>query len=329
MLKHTRVTILLSLNMVAVLIAGVKIADAIASGSGGSLGSKIVAEHSDEVEGEVGSAELADAQSEDKNQGPAGEADSGSPPGQPDGSSLPYPGSPAGAANLNSGALKSGELWAAESMTIYLSADKDICVDAEGIAASDMYWQTSNAGAISAFYQSSRDYLGFSGAKCRFPQVAGLGETIVTAGTYDGRYRDSIRVTVLSIPVADWQGEVLRLVNAERAKVGVAPLGFGDTCAAAAATRAREIAVKYDHTRPDGSGWATACPIPAAGGASGENIHAGNSAVSPAAAVREWMASPTHRANILDARFSRLAVGLYFDIDSQYRIHWSQFFSSY
>ncbi len=323
MLKHTRITILLSINAIAVLIVGVRIADAISSGDGGNFGTKIVDERSDVVDGFAESTLLTDASSENTE----GETKPGSN-NSSDGEAV-YPESPGGEVSSGVGALKKGQLWAADSMTIYLSADKDVCIDTNEALAGDMYWQTSNSAVISAFYQTSREYLGFSAERCRFPQIMGVGETVITAGTNDGLFRDSIRLNVVPIPVADWKHEVLRLVNAERSKVGVAPLGAGDSCVAAADIRAREIVQRYDHVRPNGSAWSTACPIPAEGGASGENIHAGNSAVSPAHVVREWMASPTHRANILDGRFTRLVVGFYFDVNSQYRIYWTQYFSSY
>ena len=47
--------------------------------------------------------------------------------------------------------------------------------------------------------------------------------------------------------------EVLNLVNAERAKVGAAPLRLADDLQAAANIRAREIVQSFSHTRPDGS----------------------------------------------------------------------------
>ena len=85
----------------------------------------------------------------------------------------------------------------------------------------------------------------------------------------------------------------------------------------------------YAHTRPDGSSWSTACPSPTSGGVSGENLAIGNAAVSPASVVALWMGSDAHRNNILNPEYSKLAVGFVFDIDSDYKTYWSQFFSTY
>jgi uncharacterized protein YkwD len=71
------------------------------------------------------------------------------------------------------------------------------------------------------------------------------------------------------------------------------------------------------------------CPVPSSGGVSGENLAIGNAAVSPATTVALWMGSETHRANILNPEYTKLAVGFNFDLDSDYKTYWSQFFSTY
>ena len=51
-----------------------------------------------------------------------------------------------------------------------------------------------------------------------------------------------------------FEAEVLRLVNAERRNAGLAELRGGmDHLDAAAAKRAEEIAVRFEHQRPNGS----------------------------------------------------------------------------
>ena len=192
-----------------------------------------------------------------------------------------------------------------------------------------MYWQSSNQSVISGFYSSARTWLGYSSDTCRYPIIAGTGTTTITAGTYDGRRHDSITVTVIEVPAEQWKREVLTLVNEEREKNGLQPLEWGVTCEAAAAVRARELMTSYAHTRPDGSSWETACPLPESGGSSGENLMAGNAAVSPATVVSAWMNSPDHRVNILSPNFTKLSVGFIFDPGTKYKTYWSQFFSTY
>ena len=193
-----------------------------------------------------------------------------------------------------------------------------------------MYWQSSNHSVISGFYSSARTWLGYSSNTCRYPIISGTGTTTITAGTYDGSRHDSIIVTVIEAPTEDWKREVLELVNKERIENGLNALEWGTTCELAADLRARELMRSYSHIRPDGSSWKTACPIPnGTEGSSGENLMAGNAAVSPQTVVQAWLNSPDHRDNILNPNFTKLAVGFIYDSESQYKTYWSQYFSTY
>lgn len=102
--------------------------------------------------------------------------------------------------------------------------------------------------------------------------------------------------------------EVIRLVNVERAKEGLAALKTNDAITQAAQTRADELLQLFDHTRPDGRSCFTA--LGEAGvsyRAAGENIAMGYP--TPAAVVEGWMNSSGHRANILNRSFTTIGVG--------------------
>lgn len=305
-MQNSNVTkVILSLNAVAIVIAGLVIANAINPNFGFDM--KIVDERSDDISGEVA------AMAGDKIEGSTYDSKT----------------SPYAVRYSTGGTLPAGELWAENNMMLYQSADYDICAENSAKVNGEMYWQTSNKDVVAGFYDDSREYLGFPSSTCRFPKVAGTGTTTITAGTYNGEFRDSITLTVEAIPIEEWKNKVLRLVNNERSKEGLTSLVWGETCESAANLRAVEISERYEHVRPDGSDWSTACPVPPSGGASGENIHAGNSAVSPETVVHDWMNSPLHKENILDGRFTKLAIGLHFDANSKYGIYWSQIFSTY
>lgn len=309
MLRQTRWTILLSLNAAAILVAGILIASAI---SGGGFDFTAVAEKSDEVDDELLATEILSPVSDSQE---AVQVNSEGVKVRGFSSSAP---------------VASGELWNETAMTIYQTADVDICVGGGLSNLGKMYWQSSNQDVISGFYSTARTWLGYSTETCRYPIIKNTGTTTITAGTYDGTRRDSITVTVIEVPVEQWKREVLELVNQERAKNGVEGLEWGVSCEAAAAVRARELMTLYSHTRPDGSSWGTACPIPAeTGGKNGENLMAGNAAVSPETVVEAWMNSPDHRKNILNPEFTKLSVGFIFDPESQYKTYWSQYFSTY
>lgn len=112
-----------------------------------------------------------------------------------------------------------------------------------------------------------------------------------------------------AVEAPTWEREVLRLVNVERAKNGLAALTYCDAAQPAADVRAVEIDTVFDHTRPDGSTCFTA--LDQAGityFTAGENIAKGHR--SPAQVVEAWMNSPGHRANILDPDFTQLVVGV-------------------
>lgn len=116
--------------------------------------------------------------------------------------------------------------------------------------------------------------------------------------------------------------EVLRLVNKERARVGVAPLRLADDLQTATAIRAREIVRVFSHTRPDGSDCFTV--MRNRGRTCGENIAAGNSSAS--ATVKQWMNSDGHRKNILNPNFRELGIGYAYEKRSTYQYYWVQLF---
>ncbi len=331
MMRQTKMMILLSLNAVAILIVGVMIFSAI--NLNGGIEFRVVAEPDDLIDGDVNELGLLDPVT-DMLDAPvivANEGGSSSGNSVSASSNAGHGGGSVSAtgAAASSKAVPAGQLWAEDSITIYQTADFDICVGAGLNDLGDMYWQSSNQSVIAGFYKSARTWLGYSSATCRYPSIVGTGTTVITAGTYDGKRHDKITVTVIAPPIEQWKRDVLNLVNNERRKAGLAALSWGTTCEGAANVRARELISRYEHTRPDGSSWATACPIPSTGGKSGENLAAGNAAVSPSTVVNSWMNSADHRKNILDPDFKYLSVGFVFDPNSPHKTYWSQYFTTY
>ena len=313
--SKSKLTVLLSINAAAILIAGILVASAI--WFHGGLDFRVVGERSDVVEGSFDETALLESTSNSE-----AEAVYIDIVGNDDYIST-------ASHEFDSSEVPAGELWNEDAVTIYATPDTDICVSGSLNNLGEMYWQTSNSDVISGFYGSARIWLGFSDETCRYPIVSGIGTTTITAGAYDGKRKDYITVTVVSPPEDQWEHEVLTLVNKIRIKNNLGQLSWGYTCESAAETRASESMTLYAHTRPDGSSWATACPSPNSGEVSGENLAIGNAAVSPATVVALWMGSETHRANILNPDYTKLAVGFIFDLDSDYKTYWSQFFSTY
>lgn len=314
-LKQTKMTILLSVNAAAILIAGVLIAGAILLKDGG-LDFRVVAARNDVVDGEIESVAMIDGESsEDITLSDEQKA---------------YVTSVRTANGVDPAPVPAGELWGEDSIRMYESANFDLCVGGELSGIGDMYWQTSDTSVIAGFYNGARTWLGYSDDTCRYPLINGTGQVTITAGTYDGTRYDTIDVIVEEVPELKWKYEVLSLVNQERVRNGLEKLSWGEACSEAAETRANELVELYSHTRPDGSDWSTACVEPTGGiYTEGENLVVGNSAVSPETTVAAWMNSEKHRENILNPAYTKLAVGFYFDPSTQYRTHWSQYFSNF
>lgn len=104
--------------------------------------------------------------------------------------------------------------------------------------------------------------------------------------------------------------EVLRLVNEERSRAGVASLTLHEGASAAAGVRAKEIETVFSHTRPGGSSFSSA--LTEAGvsyRAAGENIAYGQK--SAGKVMQDWMNSSGHRANILNGTYTSIGIGHY------------------
>lgn len=123
-----------------------------------------------------------------------------------------------------------------------------------------------------------------------------------------------------------YAAEVVELVNAERAARGLAPLTADADLTAAATVRAGEVIAQFSHTRPDGSSCFTA--LDATGARyrmAGENIAIGQK--TPAEVVSAWMNSEGHRANILNAQYSRIGVACTESSGAYSGYAWAQFFA--
>ena len=119
-----------------------------------------------------------------------------------------------------------------------------------------------------------------------------------------------------------YEDEVIRLVNAERAKYGLSALKKDDGAVSAAHIRAKEIVQSFSHTRPNGTSCFTAAKeIGVSYKTAGENIAYGYA--TPQQVVNGWMNSEGHRKNILSSSFSKIGVGCY---SKGNVLYWSQFF---
>ncbi len=120
--------------------------------------------------------------------------------------------------------------------------------------------------------------------------------------------------------IIEMRAEVVRLVNVERAKVGLKPLTRNPLLEQAAQAHADDMFTReyFDHVSPDGSTFAQR--IRATGYAKtptcrcrvrasmGENIAKGFT--DAASVMKAWMASEGHKENILDDGYEEIGVGI-------------------
>ena len=117
--------------------------------------------------------------------------------------------------------------------------------------------------------------------------------------------------------------QVIALVNSYRAQNGLSAVTYDKTLQKAADVRATELGSSFSHTRPNGTRCFTA--FDEAGVSyrgAGENIAMGQSSAEEV--MDDWMHSDGHRANILNASFTKIAVGVYENANG--RLCWAQEF---
>ena len=126
-----------------------------------------------------------------------------------------------------------------------------------------------------------------------------IGQMTASALAYATASGKSAQTAVVYSPsLAD---EVVRQVNAERARAGLRALRVSAELSRAARVRAVEITRKFSHTRPDGSAWRTVSSA-----AYGENIAVGQRTADKVMAA--WLTSSGHRANLLRASYGSIGV---------------------
>jgi cysteine-rich secretory family protein/IPT/TIG domain-containing protein len=121
---------------------------------------------------------------------------------------------------------------------------------------------------------------------------------------------------------------VLTLVNQARGQAGLAPLTLDPQLTQSAQSFSEYMASAnfYAHAGPDGS--TPLSRMNAAGfpgmGTWGENIAADYSDAD--SVMQVWMASPGHRANILNPTFTHIGIGVAYNANSQWKYYWTQDF---
>lgn len=132
------------------------------------------------------------------------------------------------------------------------------------------------------------------------------------------------RLSIPQIPsgVSNYETEVVRLVNEQRAKYGLQPLTINWELSRVARYKSEDMAKnKYlSHTSPTyGTPFEMMRSFGISYRSAGENIAYGQR--TPAAVMDAWMNSSGHRENILKASYTQIGVGYYANGN-----YWTQMF---
>ena len=112
--------------------------------------------------------------------------------------------------------------------------------------------------------------------------------------------------------------EVFEILNKQRKEAGLYELIWSEELKNAAKVRATEIEVLFSHSRPDGTEWWTVNSILMYGENLAKNFNSAKSV------MEAWNASPTHKANVMDASFKTVGIAIFCGSDGEW--YWAQEF---
>ena len=125
--------------------------------------------------------------------------------------------------------------------------------------------------------------------------------------------------------IGDYEAEVLRLVNEQRANYGLSALTYSTELEAVAYAHSKDMAQNNYFSHTNLAGQSPFDRMKAAGisyRSAAENIAAGQR--TPQEVVNAWMNSAGHRANILNSSVTKMGVGIY--SGGSYGVYWTQLF---
>ena len=125
---------------------------------------------------------------------------------------------------------------------------------------------------------------------------------------------------------SDFQAQVVKLVNQERAERGLSPLSSSAKLSQVATVKSQDMATNnyFSHTSPTyGSPFQMLGQFGVSYSYAGENIAMGQT--TPQQVMQSWMNSEGHKANILSADFTTIGVGIAKNAKGQ--LIWTQLFT--
>ena len=136
---------------------------------------------------------------------------------------------------------------------------------------------------------------------------------------------DSTTIDAGTDDIAAFENEVVRLVNVQRGKCGLAPLHVNSDLSCIARYKSQDMANKdyFSHvSQTYGSPFAMMSDFGISYISAGENIAYGHKA--PADVMAAWLSSSGHKSNILSTSFDMIGVGVAQNSEGTY--YWTQMF---
>ncbi|MDE6764002.1 MAG: CAP domain-containing protein [Oscillospiraceae bacterium] len=213
-------------------------------------------------------------------------------------------------ANKDNVTLEKGQ---SQKVTITVKGSKDIAVKNSDKSVCSVSWGKWDGNKITLTVKAKKN--GTAQIKVYAKKFTNLTAETINVSVGGGSDKKS----------GSASDEVIDIVNSERSAQRVSSLKSDDTLNKIAEQRAREIAVKFSHTRPDGTKCSSLLQEnDIVNVYAGENIAAGHRSAEEV--MKTWMNSDGHRKNILNENYTRIGVGVYEASDGN--TYWVQVFTS-
>lgn len=146
------------------------------------------------------------------------------------------------------------------------------------------------------------------------------GTTTITAKV--GKKKLTCKVTVITMQKS-YVNKTVHLINVERRKYGYASFDTNLLLQSAAQKRAKELAKRFSHTRPNGYKWTSAISMKYDFKRAAENI--ARDFATPQQTVDAWMDKASTKAKIISKQYDEIGVGVYLANDGY--LYWCAIFA--
>lgn len=146
------------------------------------------------------------------------------------------------------------------------------------------------------------------------------GKATITAKVGKKKLKCIITVTVQQNA---YRNQTIKLINTERRKYGYSSFDKNSLLNAAAQKRAKELAKKFSHKRPNGYKWTSAISMDYDFKCAAENIAC--DFATPDQVVKAWMKKASTKAKIISKKYDEIGVGVYLASDGY--LYWCAIFA--